>query len=158
MHLVSAANPQAIELFTGLSGDEFSELMADLEHGAGEEVADGLPGRQWSLPLADRVLLVACYYRTDATVRRLASLFAVTHSAAARILARLSPLLALQPLPQRRLRTEGVLITSGGLALVTGGVSGGVSGGEGRDGAPGAVRMRVDVGTRLVLRVPQPQR
>ncbi|WP_433227215.1 transposase family protein [Actinomadura formosensis] len=154
MHLVSAANPQAIELFTGLSGDEFSELMADLEHGAGEEVADGLPGRQWSLPLADRVLLVACYYRTDATVRRLASLFAVTHSAAARILARLSPLLALQPLPQRRLQTERVLITSGGLALVTGGVSDG----EGRDSAPGAVRVRVDVGTRLVLRVPLPQR
>jgi hypothetical protein len=32
-------------------------------------VADGIPGRQWSLPLADRVLLAATYHRTNLTVR-----------------------------------------------------------------------------------------
>jgi hypothetical protein len=32
-----------------------------------DEIADGRPGRQWALPLADRVLLVATYWRTNLT-------------------------------------------------------------------------------------------
>jgi hypothetical protein len=152
MQPISAANTETIQLFTGSPPEEFTELVADLERGVGEEVADGLPGRQWSLPLADRVLLVAIYYRTDATVRQLGAMFGVTRPAAGRVLTRLGPLLALQPRPQRRMRIEKVLITREGLAFVTDDDAG-----QGRKDPPGAIRLNVDTGTRLVLRIPLPQ-
>ncbi|MFC5745390.1 helix-turn-helix domain-containing protein [Actinomadura rugatobispora] len=153
MQPISAANTGAIQLFTGSPPDEFTEIVTGLERAVGEEVADGLPGRQWSLPLADRVLLVAVYYRTDATVRQLGAMFGVTRPAAGRVLARLGPLLALQPLPQRRMRIEKVLITPEGVAFVTDDARAG----KGRAEAPGAILLNVDTGTRLVLRVPVPQ-
>jgi transposase len=61
-------------------------------------------GRPWGLPLEDRVLLVAAYWRTNLTLRQLAPLFGVSKSAADRIIARLGPLLALQP--RKRFRRE----------------------------------------------------
>jgi len=39
-------------------------------------------GQPWSLPLEDRVLLVAAYWRTNLTLRQLAPLFGVSKSAA----------------------------------------------------------------------------
>jgi hypothetical protein len=39
-------------------------------------------GRKWGLPLADRVLLIATYYRTNLTLRQVAVLFGVSKSAA----------------------------------------------------------------------------
>ena len=54
-------------------------------------VTDGRPGRQWCLPLADRVLLVATHYRTNLTMRQLAALFGITTAAVHRIIDRLSP-------------------------------------------------------------------
>jgi hypothetical protein len=50
----------------------------------GDEIADGRPGRQWALPLADRVLLVAVYWRTNLTLRQIGPLFGVSHAAAHR--------------------------------------------------------------------------
>ncbi len=53
-------------------------------------------GRPWSLPLEDRALLVAAYWRTNLTMRQLASSFEVSKSAADRIIDHLGPMLALQ--------------------------------------------------------------
>ncbi len=71
------------------------------------------PGRPWSLPLEDRVLLVATYWRTNLTLRQLAPLFGVSKSAADRIVDHVGPLLALK---QRQRFTMGtVLIVDGTL-------------------------------------------
>jgi hypothetical protein len=66
-----------------------------------------LKGRPWSLPLKDRVLLVAAYCRTNHTPRQLAPLFKVSKSAADRIIDHLGPSLALQQ--RKRFRKDTVL-------------------------------------------------
>lgn len=71
-------------------------------------------GRQWSLPLADRVLLVATYYRTNLTMRQLAPLFWVKPAAVGRIIDRLGPYLGLAP-TRRRYGPDTVLIVDGTL-------------------------------------------
>jgi hypothetical protein len=70
-------------------------------------------GRPWSLPLEDRVLLVAAYWRTNLTLRQLAPLFGVSKSAADRIIDNLAPSLALQQ--RKRFRKDTVLIVDGTL-------------------------------------------
>ncbi|CAG6392202.1 hypothetical protein SCOCK_150174 [Actinacidiphila cocklensis] len=65
-------------------------------------------GRPWSLPLEDRALLVAAYWRTNLTMRQLARLFGVSKSAADRIIDHLGPMLALQPC--KRFAKDTVLI------------------------------------------------
>ncbi len=70
-------------------------------------------GRPWSLPLEDRVLLVAAYWRTNLTLRQLAPLFGVSKSAADRIVDHLGPALALQQC--KRFRKSTVLIVDGTL-------------------------------------------
>jgi hypothetical protein len=70
-------------------------------------------GRPWSLPLEDRVLLVAAYWRTNLTLRQLAPLCGISKSAAHRIIDSLGPSLALQP--RRRFRRDSVLIVDGTL-------------------------------------------
>ncbi|GAA2694571.1 hypothetical protein GCM10009864_81740 [Streptomyces lunalinharesii] len=70
-------------------------------------------GRPWSLPLEDRVLLVAAYWRTNLTLRQLAPLFGISKSAADRIIDHLGPSLALQP--RKRFRRDTVLIVDGTL-------------------------------------------
>ncbi len=70
-------------------------------------------GRPWSLPLEDRVLLVAAYWRTNLTMRQLAPLFGVSKSAADRIIDHLGPMLALQP--RKRFAKDTVLIVDGTL-------------------------------------------
>lgn len=70
-------------------------------------------GRPWSLPLEDRVLLVAAYWRTNLTLRQLAPLFGISKSAAGRIVSQLGPLLALRP--RSRFRKDTVLIVDGTL-------------------------------------------
>lgn len=64
------------------------------------------PGRPWGLPLEDRPALVAVYWRTNVTLRRLAPMFGVLEWAADGIINRLGPLLALQP--RRRFREDTV--------------------------------------------------
>jgi hypothetical protein len=67
----------------------------------------------WSLPLEDRVLLVAAYWRTNLTLRQLAPLFGVSKSAADRIIDHLGRALALQQ--RKRFRKDAVLIVDGTL-------------------------------------------
>jgi hypothetical protein len=70
-------------------------------------------GRSWGLPLEDRVLPVAAYWRTNLTLRQLAPLFGVSKSAAGRIIDDVGPRLALEQ--RRRYRKDTVLIVDGTL-------------------------------------------
>ncbi|MGW1194168.1 transposase [Streptomyces sp. NPDC002559] len=70
-------------------------------------------GRSWGIPPEDRVLMVAAYWRTSLTLRRLAPLFGVLKSAAGRIVRQGRPLLALRP--RKRFRKDAVLIVDGTL-------------------------------------------
>jgi hypothetical protein len=45
--------------------------------------------------LADRVLLVAVYWRTNLTMRQVGPMFGVSHAAAHRVIDKVGPLLAL---------------------------------------------------------------
>ena len=79
---------------------------------AGIRIAAGVDevrrGHPWSLPLSDRILLVATYGRANLTMRQLAPLFGVSTSAAGRIVDHLGPLLALRPARCRRRTGEAV--------------------------------------------------
>jgi hypothetical protein len=112
--VLSASRPELIEVFSGLSPRTFRRLVAQVERRGGRLVADGIKGRQWSLPLADRVLLVATYYRTDLTMRQLPPLFGIRTAAVHRIIDRLGPFLALAP-ARRRYGPDTVLIVDGTL-------------------------------------------
>ena len=83
-------------------------------------------GRPWSLPLEDRVLLVAAYWRTNLTLRQLAPLFGVSKSAANRVIDHLGPSLALQQ--RRRFRVGGHLLDATRVGAVE------VGPGDGREG------------------------
>jgi hypothetical protein len=66
------------------------------------------------VPLEDRVLLVATYWRMKLTLRQVAPMYGVSKSAADRILDRLAPLLAIAP--ARRPRKDTVHIVDGTLS------------------------------------------
>lgn len=108
--VITAAEECWIEPFSGLRPRVFAKLVRALER-AGADAAG--PGRPWGLPLADRVLLVAAYWRTNLTMRQLALLFGVSKSAAGRIIAALGPRLALRP--RERFAPDAVLIVDGTL-------------------------------------------
>ena len=114
MQLLTVARPDLIPLFTGLSARQFRRLVTVVARRGGPVIADGRPGRQWCLPLPERVLLVAVYYRTNLTMRQVAPLFGITDSAAWRIIDRLSPHLGLAPV-RRRHSPDTVLIVDGTL-------------------------------------------
>jgi hypothetical protein len=103
---IRADQPQWIPVFTGLSGRQFGRLVGIVAGRGGEQSG---AGRRWGLPLADRVLLVATYYRTNLTLRQIAPLFGVSKSAAGRIVDHLAPHLVLMP-QTRRHRPDTVLI------------------------------------------------
>src|SRR3954468_17112911 len=113
MQLLSASRPDVIHPFTGLQPAQFRKLVRLVAHRGGEAIADGRPGRPWALDLADRVLLVAVYRRTNLTMRQLGPLFGISHSAVHRVLDTLGPLLALAPV--RRRPREQVAIVDGTL-------------------------------------------
>lgn len=92
---------------------EFRKLVGLVAARGGAAVADGRPGRQWGLALADRVLLVAVYWRTNLTLRQVAPLFGISVTAAHRVVDSLSDLLALEPVTRRR--AEGIAIVDGTL-------------------------------------------
>jgi hypothetical protein len=108
--IVTAAETYWIEPFLGLRPRQFAKLVRQLVR-EGAEVPR--PGRPWSLPLADRVLLVAAYWRTNLTLRQLAPLFGISKSAAGRIIDDLGPKLALRP--RQRFAPGTVLIVDGTL-------------------------------------------
>jgi hypothetical protein len=64
------------------------------------------------LSLADRVLLVAVYYRTNLTYRQIALLFGVSKSAVDRVVDQIAPLLALAPVTKKH-SPDTVLIVDG---------------------------------------------
>jgi len=151
--VLSASRPELIETFTGLSPRTFRRLVAQVERRGGRLVADGIKGRQWLLPLADRVLLVATYYRTNLTMRQLAPLFGIKTAAVHRIVDRLGPFLALAP-ARRKYGPDTVLIVDGTLVPT-------------RDHTVAAqsknyrysvnMQVMIDAATRLVVAVGQPQ-
>lgn len=81
MQVITAAQSEWIFPFTGLQPAQFRKLVRLVAERGGDGVADGRPGRQWALDLADRVLLVATYWRTNLTMRQIGPLFGVSHSA-----------------------------------------------------------------------------
>ncbi|MGW5869000.1 transposase family protein [Streptomyces sp. NPDC055239] len=83
-----------VETFTGLSVEQFGRLLKTVRDRGGNGT---LRGRPWGLRLAERVLVVAVYYRTNLTMRQLA-LFGISSSTMCRVIQRLGPLLALEPL------------------------------------------------------------
>ncbi|QCX82948.1 hypothetical protein C9F11_47005 (plasmid) [Streptomyces sp. YIM 121038] len=64
-----------VETFTGLRFGAFQRLLKVVRECGGN---GPMMGRPWCLPLAERVLLVAVYYRTNLTMRQLAPLFGVS--------------------------------------------------------------------------------
>ncbi|MCI0383651.1 transposase [Streptomyces sp. CNQ085] len=108
--VITVSQPSWIGLFTGLSLRCFAKLVTALRREGADAVRRGRP---WSLPLEDRVLLVAAYWRINLTLRQLALLFGISKSAADRIINRLGPQLALRP--RRRFRKDAVLIVDGTL-------------------------------------------
>ncbi|MFE5558101.1 transposase [Streptomyces sp. NPDC056544] len=108
--VIKASEPSWIAPFTGLSPRCFGKLVTVLRREGADSVRKGRP---WSLPLEDRTLLVAAYWRTNLTMRQLAPLFGVSKSAADRIIDHLGSMLALQP--RKRFAKDTVLIVDGTL-------------------------------------------
>lgn len=109
--VITESEPSWIAPFTGLSPRGFDKLMPMVRREVSDEPRCGRP---WGLPLENRVLLVAAYWRTNLTLRQLALLFGVSKSAADRIIDHLGPKLALQP--RQRFAKGAVLIVDGTLA------------------------------------------
>lgn len=108
--VITASEPSWTAPFTGLSPRNFGKLVTVLRREGADAVRKGRP---WSLPLEDRALLVAAYWRTNLTMRQLAPLFGISKSAADRIIDHLGPMLALQP--RKRFAKDTVLIVDGTL-------------------------------------------
>jgi DDE superfamily endonuclease/Helix-turn-helix of DDE superfamily endonuclease len=109
VQVISASRSEWIAPFTGLEPGQFRKLVRIVAKRGGDEIADGRPGRQWRLDLADRVLLVATYWRTNLTMRQIGPLFGVSHSAAHRVIDTIGPLLALAPVRKRRIDTIAIV-------------------------------------------------
>jgi len=92
--VIRSDRPEWVPVFTGLSVKQFQELVGVVVARGGEQAG---VGRRWGLSLADRVLLVAAYYRTNLTIRQVALLFGISKSATGRVIDHLAPLLVLAP-------------------------------------------------------------
>lgn len=66
--VITASDPAWIPPFSGLSPRQFGKLITALRREGADPVRRGRP---WGLPLEDRVLLVAAYWRTNLTLRQL---------------------------------------------------------------------------------------
>ncbi|MFF4174246.1 transposase [Streptomyces sp. NPDC001744] len=108
--VITASEPSWIVPFTGMAPRQFNQVVRALRR-EGADIARR--GRPWGIPLEDRLLLVAAYWRTNLTLRQLAPLFGVSKSAAGRTVGHLGPRLALKP--RRRFRKDTVLIVDGTL-------------------------------------------
>ncbi|MCG7210069.1 transposase family protein [Streptomyces arenae] len=101
-----------VETFTGLRVAQFSGLLKVVWERGGNGT---LRGRPWSLPLAERVLMVAVYYRTNLTMRQLGPLFGVSSSTVCRVIQRLGPLLAIEPVARPADAADRLWIVDGTL-------------------------------------------
>ncbi|KWX00630.1 Transposase IS4 family protein [Carbonactinospora thermoautotrophica] len=111
--MISAAQAGWITPFTGLTPRQFRKLVRTVAERGGDRIADGRACRPWRLCLADRVLLVAVYWRTNLTLRQVGPLFGISHAAAHRVVETVGPLLALAP--ARRRSVDQVCIVDGTL-------------------------------------------
>jgi hypothetical protein len=112
MRVITVERPEWIATFTGLSVAQFDKLVEMVAARGGEQTGTG---RRWSLSLADWVLLIAVYYRTNLTLRQVAPLFGVSKSAAGRVVDHLAPLLVLSRVstvhgPDTVLIVDGTLV------------------------------------------------
>ncbi|MFJ9721293.1 transposase family protein [Streptomyces sp. NPDC101209] len=94
---------------------QFSGLLQVVRERGGNGT---LRGRPWSLPLAERVLMVAVYYRTNLAMRQLGPLFGVSSSTVCRVIQRLRPLLALEPVSRPADAADRLWIVDGTLVPV----------------------------------------
>lgn len=102
-----------METFTGLRMRQFERLLKVVRERGGNRPGGGQP---WRLTLADRVLLVTVYCRTNLTMQQLASLFGISPATVCRVILRLRPLsrssrhrvpeLSAVPVPSLRLRCQ----------------------------------------------------
>ncbi|MFD4874450.1 transposase family protein [Streptomyces sp. NPDC058420] len=110
-------------------------------------------GRPWCLPLADRVLVVAVYYRTNLTMRQFAPLFGVSSATVCRVIQGLGPLLAIAPVSRPADATDRLWIADGTLVPVRHRTVGASS----RDYRFSAnVQVIIDANTRLVVAIARP--
>lgn len=109
MAVITASGPEWIAPFTGLTPVQFRRLVRLVARRGGAQVADGRRCRPWALPLADRVLLVAAYWRTNLTMRQIAPLFGVSSSTAHRVIDTLGPHLGLARTPDRGPRAVAIV-------------------------------------------------
>ncbi|WP_443063035.1 transposase family protein [Streptomyces sp. NBC_00483] len=100
---------------SGLQVTQFARLLRAVRERGGNGT---LRGRPWSLPLAERVLIVAVYYRTNLTMRQLGPLFGISSSTVCRVIQRLGPLLALEPVSRPADATDRLWIVDGTLIPV----------------------------------------
>lgn len=150
MRGVLRAEPLWVETFTGLRMGQFERLLKVVRERGGNGPGGGRP---WCLPLADRVLLVAVYYRTNLTMRQLAPLFGISPATVCRVIQRLRPLLALEPAVRPADAADRLWIVDGTLIPV-------------RDRTIGAssrnyrfsanVQVIIDADTRLVVATARP--
>jgi hypothetical protein len=103
MQIVSSSRSEWITVFSGLRPIQFRVLTGILVDRGGTTLADGRRGRQWSLSLPDRALLVAAYWRTNLTIREVGLLFDVSPATAQRTIEKVGPFLALAPVRKRRI-------------------------------------------------------
>ncbi|MFF5042973.1 transposase [Streptomyces nigra] len=104
-----------VETFTGLRMGRFEKLLRVVRERGGNGPGGGRP---WCLPLAERVLLVAVYSRTNLTMRQLAPLFGCSPATVCRVIQRLGPLLALEPAPSPAPGADRLWIVDGTLIPV----------------------------------------
>lgn len=150
MRGVLRADPSWVETFTGLRMKQFERLLTVVRERGGDGPRLGRP---WRLPLADRVLVVAVYYRTNLIMRRLAPLFGISPATVCRVIQRLRPLLALEPVSRPVDAADRLWIVDGTLVPV-------------RDRTVGAssrnyrfsanVQVIIDADTRLVVATARP--
>ncbi len=115
MRGVLRAEPVWVETFTGLRMRQFEGLLRVVRERGGNGPGGGRP---WALPLSDRVLLVAVYYRTNLTMRQLALLFGISSATVCRVIQRLGPLLTLEPAARPADAAERLWIVDGTLIPV----------------------------------------
>src|SRR6476620_23174 len=110
-------SPATFRLLTGITPDKSDALLAAVapRHAAAEERRLNRPGRrrkvgggrEFTLPLGDRLLMLLMYYRTYATHALLGFLFGVGQSSVCRNVNPLQPLLAgIFRVPERRVELE----------------------------------------------------
>ncbi|MFE7069148.1 transposase family protein [Streptomyces sp. NPDC057620] len=87
---------------------QFRKLVVFVRRRGGGKPTGGQP---WALHREDRILLVAVYWRTNLTMRRLGPLFGISNSAADRVIDHIAPRLALAPV-RRQHPADTVLIVA----------------------------------------------